>query len=161
MGSDRLEWYAKQVRNKETGCLTQGSHLGGSLPNSGRALESELPHCSPSPHRTPCVPRPMFHQKWGLEQGRQAGQNPVTFKWGMVETSIPAILLPQPPECWVYGHAPPHPALCLLQPSLVILMFSRRLGHMWIKDFGGDLPLIEFYRKVNTITDILRRVKTS
>lgn len=103
----------------------------------------------------------MFLQKWGLEQERQAGQNLVTFKMGLVETSTPAILLPQPPESWGYGPAPPHPALLLLQPSLVILVFSRRPGHVWIKHFGGDLPLTELYRKANTITDILGRVKTS
>lgn len=142
MGSDLLERYAKQVRSKETGCLTQGSHLGGSLPHSGRALHSVLrPPTAPHVRPTSCF------MKWGLEQGRQAGQNLVTLKRGMAETSIPAILLPQPPECWDCGHAPSRPALCLLQPSLVILMFSRRLGHVWITDFGGDLPLIEFTEK--------------
>lgn len=140
MGSDRLEQYAKQVRNKET-------NPGVPPRTESATLRQGSPLCSPSAHRTPCAPHLMFHQKWGLEQGRQAGQNLVTLKRGMVETSIPAILLPQPPECWDCGHAPSRPALCLLQPSLVILMFSRRLGHVWITDFGGDLPLIEFTEK--------------
>lgn len=150
MGSDGLEWDAKHVRNRDR------------LPNPRVPPRREsqsynsvlLPPTAPHVH-------PMFHQKWGLEQGRQAGQNLVTFKMGLVEISIPAVLLPQPPESWGYGHARPHPALFLLQPSLVILVLSRRPGHVWIKHFGGDLRLSEFYRKADTITDILGRVKTS
>jgi hypothetical protein len=73
------------------------------------------------------------------------------------DLSIPAIFLPQPPECQDCGLAP-HPAFCLF---VHLLRFSTQLGQVCLKNLNGDLPLIGFYRKVNTISGVFRVVKNS